>query len=320
MNNVRSALLLLLLPIIGSCCSLHGMRERESTRMPDTISLQNNTLNKLDITYTTLNEKPTPLTLEVKQEVILEEPLSSLKELYVTPYGQVRGWFSFTALTGGYIKGTNVAALDKVRRAQQKNKSIRISIKPGGESVEATLGKGYLSDIAAAVSSYSYDIEIIKKKRTGDFTMTTLFHQFPQLLSASEKAIPILPRYVLSVGEYADVPTIEAAYKRIRAHWEPKTTSGEGDEAKLAQKVIEFAGEAKKSLLSENNTFDKLASENYFYKVPEEESEAIEIDYAIAAKESERVLQSMTSEERAAHRASMEEMGFVFDEPAEKNK
>ena len=309
-TNFFSTLLLIFLPSIS--CSLQGM-EGAIEEKPASVSVKNSSQSKLDVTYKMSNQKPTPLTLEVGEAVILPGPLSSLEELYVEPYGKVKGWLSTSVLTRGYIKGTNVANLDQVKRAQKENVSIRISIKPGGESVEGVIGKGFLSDIASAVSPYTYDITSIKRKKTGEVTVT-LFDQFPQILKASELSKPFLPRYVLGIGENADASAINAAYDRLRAHWEPKTKSVHGQEAALAQKVLEFANEARKNLLNEDNTFENMTTENYFYTVPEQELEEQNLAFALDVKEFERNQKNRSPEELAARRAAMEEIGFVFNE------
>lgn len=309
-NYLFPALLLVLLP---TASSLYGMKAAsEPSQKPKTVSIVNNTKDKLDIAYTLSHEPPTQLTLEHGEKIMLPGDLSSLKELYVNPYGQVKGWFSATTLTRGYMKGTNVAELPDVKKAQQENMSILISIKPGGKAVEATVGEGYLSSIAAAVSPYSFEVYGISKPgTTGHPLLITvfLFEQFPQVLKALELKKPILPRYVLSIPESADAQAIEAAYKRIRTQWEPKTRSSFEGEKKLALKVIEFAEEAKKSLLNESNIFDKLADQNSFYLVPEEESEVLPLEFALAEKGSEAFFKNMTPEQREA----MEEEGWSFN-------
>ncbi len=243
---------LLILSIM--CIGIHQVRGMETTQ--DAILLiKNETGQKLEVTYHQLG-KLHKSTLVNRQEDVVND-FFSVKELYIAPYGKVRGWVTSSSIPGEFFKNNLLKTVEDLKIAQLKDQSTQLTIKPGGGYLSYVVGK----ELAGEVSPYQYDVLIIEAeefKKIEKKEIGTLLDYFPQVKAAVQNEKRVLPRYFLNIGEGASKEAIESAHEKLRLIWQEKKDSPIPAEAQLAGEVLEILQAAYSKLQNIHNGFDSL--------------------------------------------------------------
>ena len=236
-----------------------------------TITIANNTPNKLQIVYKLNGEVYEPTLVKKQEETLVDFP--SFEKLYVIPYGWIKGKISLATLSAGLLKDNLLKRNDlNLKFAQLNNLSIRLTVKPGGEYLSYLLGRR----IAGELTSYVYQVEIVPTKApTKDKPRKKgkLLDAFPQVKDALMKDKKVEARYFLNVGEHASQTELAKAHDDRINYWLTRRDSDNPHEKALAQEAIEFIEEAyKKASLpkAKIDIFDELTAD---LRKPKEQTE-----------------------------------------------
>lgn len=240
--------------------ALTAMQAPETPIQKQQLWIKNKTANKVTVEFATMGAKVVPLPLYPGKEHVFNEP-EKLTELYIEPYGQVRGWLSSSVLTGGFLKYNYVdRAKSELYDASQTTppRNIVMVIEP---SPMAPSASSWLRSAAQDLLPFN-----VRYKRTGPYVPqipALLKEYFPEVNRAIDEDRSIVPHYFLGLKENASPQQVEAAYKSMHSQLTSivesnlPTTQDERDFYRQALNFLDHAyrsivgGEAEKRALTD---------------------------------------------------------------------
>ena len=254
-------LFLVILLIVGPFQGI--MEAMMSEDVASTITIKNNTSNKLQVVYQ-LNNSIFKPTLTIDQEVVVPD-FPSIKALYIEPYGDIKGKISLSAITSGLLKDDLLKRRElKLYPAQLNNKTARLTVNPGGAQLSYLLGTW----IAEKIAPYTLDVKIIPTEETKSdavLATKTIVDFFPQVKNALVEGKKVETRYFLNIGQYADHEELDNAHADLIALWAKRRDKNNSEEVTLAKDVLNLIEEAykkelydKKFITEPLDNFDEL--------------------------------------------------------------
>ena len=226
--------------------AVYGMEGNEKEKTP-AFRIKNDTKDKIEIFYAMTGnnnaDKFKHLTLIPKQSIYLTRGhLERLTDMYVGPYGSIKGLGDASRITLGVWKRTNLATLTMIKEAFKSKCTFGIAIKLGTGSYFPTCVSRY---------TFSYEYEIIDF-HDDEFLAQYFYDFFPQVRDAKLHNKPIEARYFLNVGKDADGHSIVNAWDLQQMYWKWRGDVDKTLDSQLLNNIFTVLFEAHRSLRGTN--------------------------------------------------------------------
>ena len=254
----------------------HGMSQ---VKIDQSFSLTNTIDDAIEVSYRLKGDKECVSEKVISEQIFTLPSLSEIEELYVLPYGKIKGKFCASYLTGGLTGKNNLVNRDGFKEALEGNTDCQLAIEnhPSNNVFTNALKKRLLPflitkndqhiqgsrDGLGGITTCSYEPYYLKKNK--DKAKLTIIRFFPQALKVWDDLGYIPARYLLNLTEEASEESIKKAYAKILMRWEPLLEHDKECMRDLANNILYIVEQAYKKLLNdENNEFEIMKTNNFY--------------------------------------------------------
>ena len=228
------------------------------------LRIRNETLHKINVEFVSRGQKVT-LPLFPKKDHVFSEP-EKLTELYIEPYGQVRGYLSASVFTGGYWRHNYIDKVKSELYDASQTTPIRDVVMIINPSAKAPSASSWLGSIAQDILPF----EIIYERHGREVPPISalLKEYFPEVNRAIGEKRTITAHDFLGLKVHASRQEVDSAYKSIHLQLIsilesslPKT-SEETDFYRQALNFVEHAYRSISGGVAERNALNDLIQEH----------------------------------------------------------
>lgn len=183
--------------------------------------------------------------------------LEDLVELYVLPYGKIKGHLSLSSLSLGSYSGVNLMQRDDVRAAKKLQEHHALTINEALIPTEDPKDSGVMSTFKSFLSRtiLPYRVEVKAYVERSFIPRGSILTWFPQVYKAYYEDQTIHPRYFFNLSEYASQDSLNTAYQFTSQAFLRCMKSSKGSKRDLGASILVLLDEAYKMLKGEKNRY-----------------------------------------------------------------